>query len=118
AGQRRGPGETALPGPARRVRLGGPSQGAAQLTGKEARCSPVTRRLRRPADSGPGRACAQQRNDMTSQSASQSIAPGRTDDVPSAWDERTTLTTMLDYARDTVHAKCAGLSAEDARRAP
>jgi len=42
----------------------------------------------------------------------------RTDDVPSAWDERTTLTTMLDYVRDTVHAKCAGLSDEGARRAP
>ncbi len=51
-------------------------------------------------------------------SAAQSLAPGRTDDVPSAWDERTTLTTMLDYARDTVHAKCAGLSDAGARRAP
>ena len=57
---------------------------------------------------------------MTSQSASQSLdsSAGRTDDVPPAWDERTTLTTMLDYARDTVHAKCAGLSDADARRAP
>jgi uncharacterized damage-inducible protein DinB len=55
---------------------------------------------------------------MTSEPASQSIASGRTDDVPSSWDERTTLTTFLDYARDTVHAKCAGLSDEDARRAP
>ena len=55
---------------------------------------------------------------MTSQSASQSIAPGRTDDVPSSWDERTVLTTFLDYARDTVHAKCAGLADADARRAP
>jgi uncharacterized damage-inducible protein DinB len=53
-----------------------------------------------------------------STSASQSIAPGRTDDVPVSWDERTTLTTFLDYARDTVHAKCAGLSDADARRAP
>jgi uncharacterized damage-inducible protein DinB len=42
----------------------------------------------------------------------------RADDVPTAWDERTTLTTMLDYVRDTVHAKCAGLSDEGARRAP
>lgn len=42
----------------------------------------------------------------------------RTDDVPSSFDERTILTTFLDYARDTVHAKCAGLSDEDARRAP
>jgi uncharacterized damage-inducible protein DinB len=42
----------------------------------------------------------------------------RTDDVPASWDERTTLTTMLEYVRDTVHAKCAGLSDADARRAP
>ena len=55
---------------------------------------------------------------MTSESASQSIAAGRTDDVPASWDERTTLTTMLDYARDTVHAKCAGLSDAGARLAP
>ncbi len=55
---------------------------------------------------------------MTSPSASQSISPGRTDDIPASWDERTILTTFLDYARDTVHAKCAGLSDADARRAP
>ncbi|HEY5359325.1 MAG TPA: DinB family protein [Streptosporangiaceae bacterium] len=55
---------------------------------------------------------------MTSESASQSISAGRTDDVPPRWDERTILTTFLDYARDTVHAKCAGLSDADARRAP
>jgi uncharacterized damage-inducible protein DinB len=55
---------------------------------------------------------------MTSESASQSISAGRADDVPSRWDERTVLTTVLDYARDTVHAKCAGLSDADARRAP
>jgi uncharacterized damage-inducible protein DinB len=55
---------------------------------------------------------------MTSESASQSIATGRADDVPLRWDERTVLTTMLDYARDTVHAKCAGLSDADARLAP
>jgi uncharacterized damage-inducible protein DinB len=55
---------------------------------------------------------------MTSESASQSIAPGRADDIPASWDERTVLTTFLDYARDTVHAKCAGLSDADARRAP
>jgi uncharacterized damage-inducible protein DinB len=42
----------------------------------------------------------------------------RTDDVPPTWDERTVLTTMLDYARDTVHAKCAGISEDNARRAP
>jgi uncharacterized damage-inducible protein DinB len=55
---------------------------------------------------------------MTSESASQSIAPGRIDDVPSSWDDRTVLTTMLDYTRDTVHAKCEGLSDADARKAP
>jgi Protein of unknown function (DUF664) len=55
---------------------------------------------------------------MTSEPASQSIAPGRADDIPSSWDERTVLTTFLDYARDTVHAKCAGLPDADARRAP
>jgi uncharacterized damage-inducible protein DinB len=55
---------------------------------------------------------------MTSESASQSISPGRADDIPPTWDERTVLTTFLDYARGTVHAKCAGLSDADARRAP
>ena len=46
------------------------------------------------------------------------VPPARTDDIPASWDERAILTTMLDYARDTVHAKCAGLSDADARRAP
>jgi uncharacterized damage-inducible protein DinB len=50
------------------------------------------------------------------------VTPARPDDIPSgplaSWDERTVLFTMLDYARGTVHAKCAGLSDEDARRAP
>jgi uncharacterized damage-inducible protein DinB len=39
-------------------------------------------------------------------------------DLPAAWDERTMLDTFLDYARATVHAKCAGISESDARRAP
>ena len=39
-------------------------------------------------------------------------------DIPSSWDERTVLTSMLDYVRATVHAKCAGIADEDARRAP
>ncbi|WP_067183679.1 DinB family protein [Microtetraspora niveoalba] len=39
-------------------------------------------------------------------------------DMPSSFDERTMLTTFLDYARATVHAKCEGLSDEDARKAP
>lgn len=57
---------------------------------------------------------------MTSESASPSAAasPARTDDIPASFDERTALTTMLDYARDTVHFKCAGLSEADARLAP
>ncbi|MEV0962280.1 MULTISPECIES: DinB family protein [unclassified Streptomyces] len=41
----------------------------------------------------------------------------RTSDLPPAWDERTQLTTFLDYARDTARVKCAGVSAEDARKA-
>ncbi|MCF3133805.1 DinB family protein [Streptomyces olivochromogenes] len=39
-------------------------------------------------------------------------------DTPPTWDERTQLTTFLDYARDTARAKCEGVSAEDARKAP
>ncbi|MFE2170976.1 DinB family protein [Streptomyces sp. NPDC059447] len=39
----------------------------------------------------------------------------RIDDTPPAWDERTQLTTFLDYARDTARAKCDGVSADDAR---
>jgi uncharacterized damage-inducible protein DinB len=39
-------------------------------------------------------------------------------DVPATDDDRTQLTTMLDYVRATVHAKCEGLSEQDARRAP
>jgi uncharacterized damage-inducible protein DinB len=42
----------------------------------------------------------------------------RTDDIPVSFDERTILTTLLDYTRDTVHAKCAGIAEQDARRAP
>lgn len=38
-------------------------------------------------------------------------------DLPETMDERATLTTLLDYARATVHAKCEGLSQEDAGRA-
>jgi uncharacterized damage-inducible protein DinB len=55
---------------------------------------------------------------MTAEPASQSISADRVDDVPASWDERTILTTFLDYARDTVHAKCADLTDADARRAP
>ncbi|MEU5215422.1 DinB family protein [Streptomyces sp. NPDC020807] len=41
----------------------------------------------------------------------------RNSDTPSAWDERTQLTTFLDYTRDTVRAKCEGVSEENARKA-
>ncbi|MCD9142876.1 DinB family protein [Streptomyces albireticuli] len=39
-------------------------------------------------------------------------------DTPPAWDERTSLATFLDYARATARAKCEGVTAEDARKAP
>jgi len=39
-------------------------------------------------------------------------------DTPTAWDERSTLSVMLDYTRATVRAKCEGLSDPDARVAP
>ncbi|MFF6904754.1 DinB family protein [Streptomyces sp. NPDC012389] len=39
------------------------------------------------------------------------------DDTPPAWDDRTQLTTFLDYARETARAKCAGVSPENARKA-
>ncbi|MEU9285258.1 DinB family protein [Streptomyces sp. NPDC048275] len=39
-------------------------------------------------------------------------------DTPPAWDERSQLTTFLDYVRDTARAKCEGVSAENARKAP
>ncbi|MBB5119550.1 mini-circle protein [Streptomyces eurocidicus] len=39
-------------------------------------------------------------------------------DTPPTWDERASLTTFLDYARDTARAKCEGVTAEDARKAP
>lgn len=49
--------------------------------------------------------------------STEALVASRTD-VPSEWDERTMLTTFLDYARATVHAKCAGVTDSDARRAP
>ena len=39
-------------------------------------------------------------------------------DIPAGWDERTVLTTFLDYVRTTVHAKWEHLTEDDARRAP
>lgn len=41
----------------------------------------------------------------------------RINDTPPEWDERTQLTTFLDYARGTARAKCEGVSEENARRA-
>ncbi|MFI7385586.1 DinB family protein [Streptomyces sp. NPDC049813] len=41
----------------------------------------------------------------------------RLNDTPPAWDERSQLTTFLDYARDTARAKCQGVSEENARKA-
>ncbi|WP_406393220.1 DinB family protein [Streptomyces sp. NBC_00887] len=40
----------------------------------------------------------------------------RINDTPPAWDERTQLTTFLDYARGTARAKCEGVSEENARK--
>ncbi len=39
-------------------------------------------------------------------------------DTPQVWDERGTLTAMLDYVRETVRFKCEGVSEADARSAP
>ncbi|MEU9750021.1 DinB family protein [Streptomyces niveus] len=41
----------------------------------------------------------------------------RINDTPPAWDDRTQLTTFLDYARGTARAKCEGVSDENARKA-
>ncbi|MFF8554520.1 DinB family protein [Streptomyces sp. NPDC015501] len=41
----------------------------------------------------------------------------RMNDTPPAWDERTQLTTFLDFARGTARAKCEGVSPENARKA-
>lgn len=40
----------------------------------------------------------------------------RFNDTPPAWDERSQLTTFLDYARGTARAKCEGVSEENARK--
>jgi uncharacterized damage-inducible protein DinB len=39
-------------------------------------------------------------------------------DIPASFDERTVLTTLLDYVRATVHTKCAAVAERDARSAP
>ncbi|WP_326786375.1 DinB family protein [Streptomyces sp. NBC_00151] len=41
----------------------------------------------------------------------------RRTDTPPTFDDRATLITFLDYVRATVHAKCEGLSDENARKA-
>lgn len=38
--------------------------------------------------------------------------------VPSAWDDRSVLGSVLDYGRATVRAKCAGVSSAGARATP
>lgn len=48
---------------------------------------------------------------------SQPLVADRTD-IPTAWDERSILLTLLDYVRATVHEKCEGLSDADAARRP
>ena len=55
---------------------------------------------------------------MTVSSSARTLSAMTRTDIPTSWDEKTTLTTFLDYARTTVHAKCEGLSDEDARKAP
>ena len=54
---------------------------------------------------------------LTAPTSSDRIAPMVRTDIPPAWDERAMLTTFLDYTRATVHAKCVGISEENARRA-
>jgi uncharacterized protein DUF664 len=66
----------------------------------------------------PDPAAAHDDRDRATADEAASIPPATRDDIPVSWDERTTLTTFLDYARATVHAKCAGIAEEDARRAP
>ena len=39
-------------------------------------------------------------------------------DTPQAWDERTTLLTMLSYTRQTARRKCAGIAAETVSATP
>jgi uncharacterized damage-inducible protein DinB len=39
-------------------------------------------------------------------------------DTPTAWDERTTLLTLLDYTRQTARAKCEGLAPRHVGAAP
>jgi uncharacterized damage-inducible protein DinB len=56
--------------------------------------------------------------DPSAVAADDRAMPASRTDIPSSWDERTILTSMLDYARATVHAKCAGIAEEHARRAP
>lgn len=44
--------------------------------------------------------------------------PRKRTDTPPAWDERAQLTTFLDYVRATARDKCAGVSPENAVKAP
>lgn len=47
-----------------------------------------------------------------------SIDLSKRTDFPASFDERATLTQLLNYVRLTVHAKCVGLSATDAVKTP
>ena len=60
---------------------------------------------------------------LTSTSHTEELSVARIDlsnrtDLPTAFDERATLTQLLDYVRLTVHAKCVGLSQSDAVQTP
>lgn len=60
-------------------------------------------------------------DDRASQPVHASVAGAALDartDIPATWDERTMLATFLDYTRATVHAKCAGITEDDAISAP
>lgn len=54
----------------------------------------------------------------TEQQPAQPAQPTGRTDLPTSWDERTMLTTFLDYTRATVHAKCQALAQEHASAAP
>ena len=79
---------------------------------------PVRNRCDDPPGKEPGEPVAPAVNASTSSAEIGTLrAMTRIDDTPPAWDERTQLTTFLDYARDTARAKCEGVSEENARRA-
>jgi uncharacterized damage-inducible protein DinB len=68
------------------------------------------------APGGPGR-FPHQAADLNELTNTDKIDDMTRTDKPPSWDERATLTTMLDYVRATVHAKCEGLTEKEARKA-